>query len=61
LKGGRIERIEVETGLQDRVSERVEVRKGIAAGDTVLTGGAAGLPPGSPATVRVDQPGPGSS
>ncbi|MBA3497152.1 MAG: efflux RND transporter periplasmic adaptor subunit [Gemmatimonadales bacterium] len=61
LEGGRIERIEVETGLQDRVSERIEVRKGIAAGDTVLTGGAAGLPPGSPATVRVDQPGPGSS
>jgi hypothetical protein len=25
------------------------------AGDTVLTGGAAGLAPGTPATVRVDQ------
>jgi membrane fusion protein (multidrug efflux system) len=55
LKGGRVERVEVETGLQDRVSERVEVRRGIVAGDTVLTGGAAGLPPGTPATVRVDQ------
>jgi membrane fusion protein (multidrug efflux system) len=54
LKGGRVERIEVETGLQDRVSERVEVRRGLASGDTVLLGGAAGLAPGTPATVRVD-------
>lgn len=56
LKGGKVERLEVETGLQDRVNERVEVRRGVAAGDTVLMGGAAGLPPGTPATVRVDQP-----
>lgn len=55
LKGGRVERVEVETGLQDRASERVEVRRGLAAGDTVLLGGAAGLPPGTPATVRDDQ------
>jgi RND family efflux transporter MFP subunit len=55
LKGGRVERVEVETGLQDRTSERVEIRRGVTAGDTVLTGGAAGLPPGTPATVRVDQ------
>lgn len=54
LKGGRVERVEVETGLQDRVSERVEVRRGLASGDTVLLGGAAGLAPGTPATVRVD-------
>lgn len=55
LQGGRVERVEVETGLQDRVNERVEVRRGLVAGDTVLLGGAAGLPPGTPATVRVDQ------
>jgi RND family efflux transporter MFP subunit len=55
LKGGRVERVEVEAGLQDRVSERVEIRQGVVAGDTVLLGGAAGLPPGTPATVRVDQ------
>jgi membrane fusion protein, multidrug efflux system len=55
LKGGRVERVEVETGLQDRASERVEVRRGLAAGDTVLLGGAAGLAPGTPATVRDDQ------
>jgi RND family efflux transporter MFP subunit len=55
LKSGRVERVEVETGLEDRVNERVEVRRGVAAGDTVLMGGAAGLPPGTPATVRVDQ------
>ncbi|MEO6057181.1 MAG: efflux RND transporter periplasmic adaptor subunit [Gemmatimonadales bacterium] len=55
LKAGRVERVEVETGLQDRVTERVEVRRGVVAGDTVLTGGAAGLPPGTPATIRVDE------
>jgi RND family efflux transporter MFP subunit len=55
LKSGRVERVEVETGLEDRVNERVEVRRGVTAGDTVLMGGAAGLPPGTPATVRVDQ------
>ena len=55
LKGGRVERVEVETGLQDRASERVEVRRGLAAGDTVLLGGAAGLAPGTPAVVRDDQ------
>ncbi|HUS60561.1 MAG TPA: hypothetical protein VMY34_00085, partial [Acidimicrobiales bacterium] len=55
LKGGRVERVEVETGLEDRVNERVEVRQGVAPGDTVLMGGAAGLAPGTPATVRLDQ------
>lgn len=54
LTGGRVERVEVEAGLEDRVSERVEIRRGVAAGDTVLLGGAAGLPVGTPATVRVD-------
>ena len=54
LKGGRVARSEVETGLLDRVNERVEVRRGVAAGDTLLVGAAAGLPPGTPATVRVD-------
>jgi RND family efflux transporter MFP subunit len=56
LKSGRVERVEVETGLQDRVNERVEIRRGIASGDTVLMGGAAGLAPGTPARVRADQP-----
>lgn len=55
LKGGRVERVEVQLGLQDRVSERVEVKAGLAAGDTLLLGGAAGLPSGTPATVRDDQ------
>lgn len=57
LKGGRVGRVEVETGLLDRVNERVEVRRGLAPGDTVLMGGAAGLPPGTPAIVRVDPAG----
>jgi membrane fusion protein, multidrug efflux system len=55
LRGGRVERVEVETGLQDRVSERVEIRRGLAAGDTLLLGGAAGLAPGTPAIVRAEQ------
>jgi RND family efflux transporter MFP subunit len=57
LARGRVERTEVQTGLLDRVNERVEVRHGLASGDTVLIGGAAGLPAGTPAVVRADPTG----
>ncbi|HEX5634392.1 MAG TPA: efflux RND transporter periplasmic adaptor subunit, partial [Gemmatimonadales bacterium] len=50
LAQGRLERVEVEVGLQDAETERVEVR-GVAAGDTVLTGSARDFAPGTPARV----------
>jgi RND family efflux transporter MFP subunit len=50
LSQGRLERVEVEVGLQDAETERVEVR-GVAAGDTVLTGSARDFTPGTAARV----------
>lgn len=52
LKGGKVEKVEVRLGLTDQVTERTEVIEGLAAGDTVLVGGAQGLSPGTVARVR---------
>jgi len=54
LKGGRVERVEVQLGLIDEAREQMEIQTGLAAGDTVLLGGARGLQPGTP--VRVGSP-----
>jgi RND family efflux transporter MFP subunit len=54
LKGGRVERVEVELGLRDEETERVEIMSGVAAGDSLLTGAAQGITPGTP--VRVNAP-----
>jgi RND family efflux transporter MFP subunit len=55
IKNGRAERVEVELGLEDDATERVEIRSGLAAGDTLLLGGALGVTPGSQVRVkRVD-------
>ncbi|HEX2716834.1 MAG TPA: efflux RND transporter periplasmic adaptor subunit [Gemmatimonadaceae bacterium] len=51
VKNGRTEKVAVETGIQDSGADVVEIRKGLAPGDTVLTGGAQGLEPGT--TIRV--------
>jgi hypothetical protein len=55
VKNGRAERVEVELGLEDEATERVEIRSGLAAGDTLLIGAALGVTPGSQVRVkRVD-------
>ena len=54
LAGGRAERVEVELGLRDEVTELYEVLKGVAPGDTLLVGAAQGITPGTP--VRVGAP-----
>lgn len=54
LKGGRVERVEVELGIIDQARERMEILTGLSAGDTLLLGGARGLAPGT--TVRVGSP-----
>ena len=54
LKDGKVERVEVELGLRDEDSERVEIKSGLAKGDTLLTGAARGISPGTP--VRVSTP-----
>jgi membrane fusion protein, multidrug efflux system len=52
VKNGRAERVEVELGLEDEAGERVEIRTGLSAGDTVLLGAALGITPGSQVRVR---------
>jgi RND family efflux transporter MFP subunit len=51
VKGGRVERAEVELGIRDEATETIEVRSGVAAGDTVLLGAARGISPGMPVKI----------
>ncbi len=51
IKQGRVERVEVQPGLRDESSEKVEITAGLLAGDTVLIGVAQGITPGT--AVRV--------
>ncbi|MBW8874170.1 MAG: efflux RND transporter periplasmic adaptor subunit [Acidobacteria bacterium] len=48
VRDGKVERVEVELGLEDDRDQRVEVRRGVAAGDVVLVGGAQEIAPGTP-------------
>ena len=52
LKGGRIHRVEVDIGLEDTATERVEILQGVAVGDTVVLGSAQGIAESTPARVR---------
>ncbi len=54
LKNGVTESVEVTLGARDEASERVEVRSGLAAGDTVLVGAALGISSGT--RLRVNAP-----
>jgi hypothetical protein len=54
IKSGRVERLEVQLGLIDEAREEMEIQTGLAAGDTLLVGGARGLTPGT--LVRVGSP-----
>lgn len=48
VRGGKVERVEVELGLVDERAQRVEVRRGVQPGDVVLMGGAQEITPGTP-------------
>jgi RND family efflux transporter MFP subunit len=52
VKDGKVDRVQVELGLRDERSERVEVTSGLAEGDVVLLGAARTIAPGT--AVRVD-------
>jgi len=54
VKNGKVERVNVELGLRDEARERVEIRAGVQAGDTLLIGAAQGISAGTP--VRVAAP-----
>ena len=51
VKAGRVVETPVQLGLRDEVAELVEIRSGVAPGDTVLLGSAQGVAPGT--RVRV--------
>ncbi len=51
LRGGRVEIVMVELGLQDDVLQMVEIRTGLVPGDTVLVGPSAALAVGTPVRI----------
>ena len=51
LKNGRTEKVEVVLGTRDDATERVEIKTGITAGDTLLIGPALGISPNTPLKI----------
>ncbi|HEU5169713.1 MAG TPA: efflux RND transporter periplasmic adaptor subunit [Gemmatimonadales bacterium] len=47
LRGGKVERQAVELGVRDAATDRLELRAGVSAGDTVLVGAATSILPGT--------------
>lgn len=47
LKGGKVEKVEVQLGVRDEAAAAFEVTTGIASGDTVLLGAARGISVGT--------------
>jgi RND family efflux transporter MFP subunit len=61
VSGGKVERVTVTMGLHDQQTERVELTSGVAVGDTLLTGAAQGVTPGSPVTIGKVQDAPAAA
>lgn len=51
VKGGKVEKVEVQVGLRDDAAELLEITSGLAGGDTVLLGAARGISVGTAITV----------
>jgi len=54
IKQGKVERTPVQLGLRDEGSERIEITSGVQEGDTLLTGAAQAISPGT--VVKVSAP-----
>jgi hypothetical protein len=54
LKGGKVDRVQVQLGLRDAALEMYEIMSGVSVGDTVLLGAARSISTG--ANVRVSTP-----
>jgi RND family efflux transporter MFP subunit len=54
INHGVVEKVEVELGIRDAATETVEIRKGLAPGDTILLGAARGITEKTP--VKVSAP-----
>jgi RND family efflux transporter MFP subunit len=55
VAGGKAERADVQLGLRDPRTERVQIVAGVTGGDTLLRGAAQGITPGTPVAVSVAQ------
>lgn len=51
IRGGKVELVAVQVGLQDDVLQLVEITAGLTPGDTVLVGPAAGVAAGTPVRI----------
>lgn len=51
IKGGRVQHVDVVTGLRDEGAETIEIKSGLVAGDTLLLGAAQGITPGTAVKV----------
>ena len=58
LKSGKVERVEVQLGVRDEGAETLEIRSGLAGGDTVLLGAARGISVGSMVVVSAPKDAP---
>jgi RND family efflux transporter MFP subunit len=54
IKNGEVEKTEVELGIRDAASETVEIKRGVAPGDTILLGAARGISEKTP--IKVSAP-----
>ena len=54
VRGGRVEQQGVELGVRDPATDRIEIRAGLQAGDTVLVGAATAIVPGTPVRVTAE-------
>jgi RND family efflux transporter MFP subunit len=55
IKNGVVQKTEVELGIRDAATETVEIRKGVAPGDTILLGAARGISEKTPIKVSAPQ------
>lgn len=54
---GKVQRVEVEVGLVDQQEQRVEIVRGVQAGDVLLVGAAQEITPGTPVRLAPAAPG----
>ena len=55
VREGRVVEMPVQLGVRDEAAELIEIRAGVAAGDTLLLGSAQGVAPGSRIRVTEDE------
>jgi RND family efflux transporter MFP subunit len=53
IRQSKVERVPVELGLRDEGAEKIEIKSGVQAGDTLLLGAAQGISPGTVVKVSV--------